>query len=49
MPTGMSPNIAMLGREATAPLDISYEMPSSIKPIPIRVWEMREKFCAYLY
>ena len=43
--TGLTPNMLMLGREATTPLDIVCEMPSSIKPIPVNhwVWELRER------
>ena len=32
--TGFSPNALMLGREVCTPLDILYEVPSSIKPTP---------------
>ena len=32
--TGMSPNMLMLGRETSTPLDISFEMPPSIKRQP---------------
>ncbi|MCG8033694.1 MAG: DDE-type integrase/transposase/recombinase, partial [Candidatus Thiodiazotropha taylori] len=43
--TGMSPNILMFGREVSTPLDLMFEMPPSIKPIPNNqwVWELREK------
>ena len=30
---GYSPNMLMLGREVATPLDIMYELPSTIKPI----------------
>ena len=42
--TGMSPNMLMLGRETTIPLDILYEMPVSLKSYDINqwVWELRE-------
>ncbi|XP_045165454.2 uncharacterized protein LOC123529264 [Mercenaria mercenaria] len=40
--TGLSPNLCMLGRETTCPLDIMFR--PSIKPIPTHqwVWELRE-------
>ena len=43
--TGVSPNLLMLGRETSTPLDIVYQMPPSIKPIPANqwVWELRER------
>lgn len=43
--TGMSPNMLMLGRETSTPLDIIYEMPPPIKPIPTNTWawELRER------
>ncbi|MCG8033048.1 MAG: DDE-type integrase/transposase/recombinase, partial [Candidatus Thiodiazotropha taylori] len=43
--TSMSPNMLMLGREVSTPLDLMYEMPSLIKPIPNNqwVWELQEK------
>lgn len=31
---GMSPNIMMLGRETSTPLDVIYEMPSYLKSVP---------------
>lgn len=42
--TGFTPNRCMLGREAATPLDLIYEMPSSIKSIPLNqwVWELQE-------
>ena len=42
--TGMSPNMLMLGRETTIPLDIIYEMPPCLKPRERNewVWELRE-------
>ena len=36
--TGMSPNMLMLGRETSTPLDIMFEMPPAIKPVPISKW-----------
>ena len=36
--TGLTPNMLMLGREVSTPLDIMYEMPHSIKPIPVHNW-----------
>ena len=35
----------MLGREVSTPLDIMYEMPHSIKSIPVHnwVWQLRER------
>ena len=43
--TGMSPNMLMLGRETATPLDIVFEMPPAIKPIPTSkwVWELKER------
>lgn len=43
--TNFSPNMLMLGREATTPLDLMYEMPSDIKDIPSNqwVWILRER------
>lgn len=43
--TGLSPNMLMPGRETSSPLDIMYEMPPSITPVPISrwVWELRER------
>ena len=42
--TGVSPNRMMLGREISTPLDLIYEMPSVIKPVPANqwVWELQE-------
>ena len=41
----MSPNILMLGRETTTPLDIAFETPAAIKAIPANqwVWELQER------
>lgn len=36
--TGYSPNMLMLGREVTTPLDIMYDMPSSWKEVPRSEW-----------
>ena len=36
--TGLTPNMCMLGRETTCPLDLMYEMPPAIKEIPLNVW-----------
>lgn len=43
--TSFSPNMLMLGREATTPLDVMYEMPPDIKDIPASqwVWVLRER------
>lgn len=43
--TGMSPNMLMLGRETSTPLDIMFEMPPVIKPVPTSkwVWELQER------
>lgn len=43
--TNFSPNMLMLGREATTPLDVMYEMPPVIKDIPASqwVWVLRER------
>ncbi len=43
--TGLTPNMVMLGRETTTPLDMLYEMPPSIAPIPVNkwVWELKER------
>ena len=42
--TGLTPNMCMLGRETTCPLDIMYEMPPAIKSIPqnMWVWQLQE-------
>ena len=42
--TGLTPNMCMLGRETTCPLDIRYEMLPAIKNIPqnIWVWKLQE-------
>ena len=42
--TGFTPNVCMLGRETSCPLDIMYEMPRAIKQVPINqwVWELQE-------
>ena len=42
--TGLTPNMCMLGRETTSPLDIMYEMPTAIKNIPqnMWVWQLQE-------
>ena len=42
--TGLTPNMCMLGRETTSPLDIMSEMPPSIKNIPqnMWVWQLQE-------
>ena len=41
--TGMTPNMMMLGRETSTPLDLIYEMPPAIKSIPPNqwAWELR--------
>ena len=41
---GFTPNVCMLGRETSCPLDIMYEMPRAIKQVPINqwVWELQE-------
>ncbi|XP_034305528.2 uncharacterized protein [Magallana gigas] len=36
--TGFTPNMLMLGRESTTPLDIVYDMPSSWKHVPKYDW-----------
>ena len=43
--TGMSPNMLMLGRETSTPLDIMFEMPQAIKSVPTSkwVWELKER------
>jgi transposase InsO family protein len=43
--TGMTPNLLMLGRETSTPLDIAFEMPVAIKNIPQSqwVWQLQEK------
>ena len=42
--TGYSPNMLMLGREVATPLDIMYELPSTMKPTIVNeyVWKLRE-------
>lgn len=34
----LTPNMLMLGRETSTPLDLMYEMPSSIKMKPANMW-----------
>ncbi|MEW8547865.1 MAG: hypothetical protein AB2693_30530, partial [Candidatus Thiodiazotropha sp.] len=43
--TGMSPNMLMLGREVSTPLDLMFELPNLSKPIPNNqwVWELRDR------
>ena len=43
--TGVTPNMCMLGRETTCPLDLMYEMLPAIKSIPLNewVWKLQEK------
>ena len=43
--TGMSPNMLMFGREVSTPLDLMFEMPLMIKPIPNNqwVWELQDR------
>lgn len=43
--TTLTPNMLMLGRETSTPLDLMYEMPSSIKmkPANMWVWELPER------
>ncbi|KAK3083081.1 hypothetical protein FSP39_013432 [Pinctada imbricata] len=43
--TGCSPNYLMLGREVATPLDIAYEMPTSLKKTPSNqwAWELKER------
>ena len=43
--TGLTPYMLMLGRETATPLDIMFEMPQSLKSIPVNqwVWEIRER------
>ena len=43
--TGLTPNMCMLGRETTCPLDIMFEMPPPVKNIPHNdwVWKLQEK------
>ncbi|KAK3106230.1 hypothetical protein FSP39_015710 [Pinctada imbricata] len=43
--TGSSPNYLMMGREVATPLDLMYEMPASVKPIPPNqwAWELKER------
>ena len=43
--TGYSPNMLMLGRETSTPLDIIYEMPSAWKNVPQNewAWVLRER------
>ena len=43
--TGTTPNLLMLGRETTMPLDLIYCMPTSVKPVPTNqwVWELKER------
>ena len=32
--TGMSPNMLMFGREVSTPLDLMFELPQIVKPMP---------------
>ena len=43
--TGFSPNYLMLGREVSTPLDIMFEMPTSVESIPENqwAWALKEK------
>lgn len=43
--TGFSPNMLILGRETSTPLDLVYDMHPGIKPVPANmwVWELRER------
>ena len=43
--TGLSPNCLVLGREVSTPLDIMFEVPSSVKSIPENqwAWSLKEK------
>jgi hypothetical protein len=43
--TTLTPNVLMLSRETSTPMDLMYEMPSSIKmkPANMWVWELRER------
>lgn len=43
--TGYTPNRLMLGREVSTPLDIIYELPNQVKPIPQNqwAWELQDK------
>lgn len=43
--TGVSPNVMMLGRETTTPLEILYEMPSRIKSVTVNQWVWEDR-CA---
>ena len=36
--TGFTPKMCMHGQETTFPLDIMYEMPSTVKNIPQNMW-----------
>ena len=43
--TGMSPNMLMFGQEVSTPIDLMFEMPLMIKPIPNNqwVWELQDR------
>ena len=43
--TGLSPNMLMVGREVSTPLDLMFELPNLSKPIPNNqwVWELRDR------
>ena len=43
--TGVTPNLMMLGRETTIPLDLAYDMPTHAKCTPPNewVWQLQEK------
>ena len=43
--TGMNPNKLMFGREVSTPLDLMFEIPSFVKPVPNNqwVWELQKR------
>lgn len=43
--TGSTPNMLMLGREVSTPLDLMYELPSDMKPSNLHdyIWALRKK------
>ena len=51
--TGFSPNYLMLGREVSTPLDIMFEIPSSVRSVPKNQWawslkEKLEEACSFV-
>ena len=43
--TGTSPNVLMFGHNTRSPLDLIYQMPPNVKPVPVNtwVWELQDR------